>query len=121
MIVSVKDELNSFYEDFALALEMRDRDRLSQLYTDEAVFLSNGNATVIGNEQIGLLFQGPPSTKKTTFEVGEVLEDGDLIFDFGMILVDGERVSRFVGVYRRQADGGLKMAVDVPMRTSPRL
>jgi ketosteroid isomerase-like protein len=38
-----------------------------------------------------------------------------------MILLDGGRVSRFVGVYRRQADGSLKMAVDVPMRNSSSL
>jgi ketosteroid isomerase-like protein len=116
MIMSVKDELESFYEEFALALETRNLERITQLYTDDAVLLTNGTLPVIGNEQIGQLFQGPPSTKKTTFEVGEVLEDGDLIADFGMILLDGERVSRFVGVYRRQTNGSLKMAVDVPMR-----
>jgi ketosteroid isomerase-like protein len=118
MIMSVNDELKSFYEEFALALDSRDIDRLSHLYTDDAVFLRNGSAPVIGGKQIGQLFQGPASTKKTTFEIGEVLEDGDLIVDVGMILLDGDRVSRFVGVYRRQADGSLKMAVDVPMSSS---
>lgn len=119
--MSVNEELESFYEEFALALETRDPDRLSQLYTDDAVFLSNGSVPVIGNEQIGTLFQGSSSTMKTTFEVGEVLEDGDLIVDCGMILVDGRRVSQFVGVYRRQGNGSLKMAVDVPMRSSSSL
>ena len=119
--MSVVDELKSFYEEFAIALETRNLDRLSHLYTDDAVFLRNGSAPVIGSEQIGQLFQGPPSTKKTTFEVGEVLEDGDLIIDVGMILLDGERASRFVGVYRRQADGSLKMAVDGPMKISSSL
>ena len=114
--MSVIDELKSFYEEFALALETRDLDRLSQLYTDDAVFLRNETAPVIGNDQIGQLFHGPPTSKKTTFEVGEVLEDGDLIIDIGMILVDGGRVSLFVGVYRRQANGSLKMAVEVPMK-----
>src|ERR1035441_420195 len=116
MIVSVNDELESFYEEFALALETRDPERLSQLYTDDAVFLRNGAAPVIGNKEIGHLFQGPPPTSETTFQVGEVLEDGDLIVDVGMILLDGDHVSRFVGVYRRQADGSLKMAIDVPMK-----
>lgn len=119
--MSVYDELESFYEEFALALETRNLVRLSHLYTDDAVFLRNGTVAVIGNERIGQLFQGTPSSNKTTFEVGEVLEDGDLIIDVGMILLNGERASRFVGVYRRQADGNLKMAVDVPMRTSSSL
>lgn len=114
--MSVNDELESFYEEFARALETSDLDRLTNLYTDDAVFLRNGTAPVIGNEQIGQLFQGPPSTRKTTFEVGEVLEDGDLIIDAGVILHDGERALRFIGVYRRQSDGSLKMAVDVPMK-----
>ena len=119
--MSVKDELDSFYEQFALALETRDLDRFTQFYTDDAVVLRNGSAPVIGNEQISQLFQVRSSTKKTTFEVGEVLEDGDLIIDSGMILHDGERVFRFVGVYRRQADGSLKMAVDIPMKLSTSL
>jgi ketosteroid isomerase-like protein len=115
--MSVNDELESFYEVFSSVLETRDLDRLSQLYTDEAMFLASGTAPVIGNQQISDLFEGPLPTKKTTFEVGEVLEDGDLIVDIGWILNDGSRVSRFVGVYRRQSDGRLKMAVDVPMKT----
>jgi ketosteroid isomerase-like protein len=119
--MAVNDELKSFYEEFALALDTRDLVRISQLYTDDAVFLRNGSAPITGSEQIGQLFQGPPPTTKTTFEFGDVLEDGDLIVDIGMILHDGDRVSRFVGVYRRQADGSLKMAVDVPMRSSSSL
>jgi ketosteroid isomerase-like protein len=119
--LSINDELKTFYEEFALALETRDLHQLSQLYTDDAVFITNGAAPVIGNEQIGHLFQGPPTTKRTTFEVGEVLEDGDLIVDVGTILLDGGRVSRFVGVYRRQANGSLKMAIDVPMKASSSL
>jgi ketosteroid isomerase-like protein len=116
IIMSADDELATFYEEFARALESRDPDRLSQFYTDDADFLSNGTAPVIGREQIGHLFQGPTATKKTTFEVGAVLEDGDLVVDVGNILHDGVRVARFVGVYRRQVDGSLKMAVDVPMK-----
>jgi ketosteroid isomerase-like protein len=113
--MAVNDELKSFYEEFALALDTRDLVRISRLYTDDAVFLRNGSAPITGSEQIGQLFQGPPPTTKTTFEFGDVLEDGE------MILHDGDRVSRFVGVYRRQADGSLKMAVDVPMRSSSSL
>jgi ketosteroid isomerase-like protein len=116
MIVSVHDELAAFYEAFTRALESSDPDRMSQYYTDDAVFLRNGAAPVIGREQIGRLFHGPAATKKTTFEVGAVLEDGDLVVDVGHILLGGVRVSRFVGVYRRQVDGSLKMAVDVPMK-----
>jgi ketosteroid isomerase-like protein len=117
MFMSAKDELQSFYEEFSSVLETRDLDRLCQLYTDEAMFLASGTAPVIGNRRISDLFEGPLPTEKTTFEVGEVLEDGDLIVDIGWILNDGSRVSRFVGIYRRQSDGRLKMAVDVPMKS----
>lgn len=114
--MSVNDDLESFYKEFAMALQTQDVGRLCQLYTDDAVFLRSGAVPVIGNRQISDLFEGPSPTKKTTFEVGDVLEDGDLIVDVGRILVDGSLVSRFVGVYRRQSDGRLMMAVDVPMK-----
>jgi ketosteroid isomerase-like protein len=117
MFMSANDDLESFYEEFSSALETRDLNRLCQLYTDEAMFLASGTAPVIGNRQISDLFDGPSPAKKTTFEVGEILEDGDLIVDIGWILNDGSRVSRFIGVYRRQSDGRLKMAVDVLMKS----
>jgi ketosteroid isomerase-like protein len=52
MIMSVNDELESFYEEFPIAFETRDLDRLCQLYTDEAIFLTSGTAPVIGNQRI---------------------------------------------------------------------
>ena len=115
--MSVNEDLESFYEEFSSALETRDVNRLCQLYTDEAMFLASGTAPVIGNQQISDLFEDPSSTDKATFEVGEVLEDGDLIVDIGWILNNESRVSRFVGVYRRQSDRRLKMVIDVPMKT----
>ena len=89
--MSAIDDLELFYDEFASALETRDIDRLSRLYADEAAFLSSGAPTVIGNQQISHLFEGPPPTKKTTFEVGEILEDGDLIVDVGQILARHRR------------------------------
>ena len=115
--MSIHEDLESFYEEFSSALETRDFNRLCPLYTDEAVYFASATAPVFGNQQISNLCEGPAPTKKITFEVGEVLEEGDLIVDIGWILDDGSRVSRFVGIYRRQSDGRLKMAVDVAMTT----
>lgn len=55
-----------------------------------------------------------------TFETGEVIEDGDLVIDIGTLLIGGEPSGRYVVVYRRQGDGSLKLAVDVPVRGSAR-
>lgn len=61
--MSVHDELATLYA----AFEKGDPDRLAELYTDGAVFLRNGIATVVGREKIRDLFgaslpiaSGPP-------------------------------------------------------------
>ena len=114
--MTVTEALESFYGVFSSALGTRDFDRLSQLYTDEAIFLASGARPVIGNRRISDLLEGSAPTAETTFEVGEVPDDGYLMVDIGWILNDASRVSRFVGVYRRQSDATQKMAVDVPMK-----
>jgi ketosteroid isomerase-like protein len=115
-MVTIRDELSVLNEQFADAFEDRDADRLAELYDDEAVFLSQGTATVVGRDQIREFFRGPrPSSERTVFEVGEVLEDGDVVVDFGTLRRGETRVGRYVVVYRRQPDGSVRLAVDVPL------
>jgi ketosteroid isomerase-like protein len=114
--MTIRDELAAFNEEFAVALEKRGPDRVSRLYTDDAVFLSQGAAMVRGRDEIReLLLRLPPAPERITFEIGEVIEDGDLVIDIGNLLAGGARFGRYVVIYRRQADGTLKLAVDVPL------
>jgi ketosteroid isomerase-like protein len=57
----------------------------------------------------------PSSPERITFETREVLEDGDLVIDIGTLLVGGVGFGKYVVVHRRQEDGTLKIAVDVPL------
>jgi uncharacterized protein (TIGR02246 family) len=114
--MSVRDEIVAFNEEFADALDARDPDRVTQLYTEDAVFLSQEAATVFGRSEIReLLLRLPAAPEKITFEVGDVIEDGDLVIDVGILRAGGVRFGSSFVVYRRQADGTLKMAVDVPL------
>ncbi len=114
--MSVRGELDAFNEEFADALEARDPERVTRMYAEDAVFLSQGAATVAGRDEIrDLLLRLPPAPERITFKAGEVIEDGDLVIDIGTLLAGGARFGRYVVVYRRQADGSLKIAVDVPV------
>ncbi len=114
--MTVHDEVVAFNEEFADALEQRDPDRVARLYTEDAVFLGQGSPTVHGRDEIReLLLRMPAAAEKITFETGEVVEDGDLVIDIGTLLTGGVRFGRYVVVHRRQPDGSLKIAVDVPV------
>jgi ketosteroid isomerase-like protein len=114
-VASTRDQLDSMNMAFAEALAQGDLERLGGFYTEDAVFLRNGVPTLAGRERILELFRGPAGTGVVSFETGEVLEDGDIVVDIGTLLRDGEANGRYVVVYRRQADGTLKLAVDVPI------
>ena len=114
--VSTRDELDALNGAIAKALEERDAEGLTEFYTDDAVFLMNGEPTVAGHDALRAMFaELPPSDHRVTFEAGEILEDGDLVVDIGSIRSGGERIARYVVVYRRLADGSLRLAVDVPV------
>lgn len=114
--MTILEELATFNEDFADALERNDSQRVANLYTEDAVFLSQGAQTVRGRDDIReLLLRMPSSPERITFETREVLEDGDLVVDIGTLLIGGVGFGKYVVVHRRQADGTLKIAVDVPL------
>jgi uncharacterized protein (TIGR02246 family) len=114
--MTIHEELASFNEEFADGLEKKDSERVANLYTEDAVFLSQGADAVHGRENIReLLLRMPSSPERITFETREVLEDGDLVIDIGTLLVGGVGFGKYVVVHRRQEDGALKIAVDVPL------
>jgi ketosteroid isomerase-like protein len=117
--VGIRDELASFNDMFATALAENDPDRIADFYTVDAVFLSQGVPTVSGRAQILEMFRGfKANGEAIAFETGDVIEDGDLVIDIGSLLAGGKPSGRYVVVYRRQGDGSLKLAVDVPIRGS---
>jgi len=114
--MTVQDDVASFNEEFADGLARSDADRVSSLYTEDAVFLSQGAPPIRGRDEIRELFlRMPSSSEPITFDSREILEDGDLVVDIGTLLVGGVGFGKYVIVHRRQADGSLKIAVDVPL------
>jgi ketosteroid isomerase-like protein len=114
--MTILEELASFNKEFAVGLEQNDSERVADLYTKDAVFLSQGADTVHGQENIReLLLRMPSSPERISFETREVFEDGDLVVDTGTLLVGGVGFGKYVVIHRRQADGTLKIAVDVPL------
>lgn len=112
--MSTRDEVAALNAEIADALEKRDAAGLTGFYTSDAVFLTNGEPTVVGRDAIRRMFQElPPSDHRISFEAGEILEEGDLVVDIGSIHSGGDRIARYVVVYRRQPDGTLRLAVDV--------
>jgi ketosteroid isomerase-like protein len=114
--MTVQEDVAAFNEEFAVGLAKNDAVRVSYLYTEDAVFLSQGAPPVRGRDEIRDLFlRMPSSSEPITFESREILEDGDLVVDIGTLLVGGVGFGKYVIVHRRQADGTLKIAVDVPL------
>jgi ketosteroid isomerase-like protein len=114
--MSVRDELEAINARFSAAMAVPDPEQLGALFTDDAVFLSSGRPTTVGREAILERFrQSFDAPVDVRFECGEVLDGGDIVVDIGTILHDGAESSRYVVVYRRQPDGSLKLAVDVPL------
>lgn len=117
--MTTRDELDVVNEAFAALLATPDPGRLAAFYTDDAVFLEAGKATTIGRAAILEKFRRDlPEPMSVRFETGEVIEDGDLVVDIGTLHSGGKRFARYVVVYRRQEDGTLKLAVDVPLRAN---
>ena len=114
--MTVRDELAVINKEVAQAMVDRDVDRIASYYTDDAVFIEADSPTLAGRAAIADKFRGPDTGAfPITFESGEVIEDRDLVVDIGSIRLDGNHLARYVVVFRRQSDGSLKMAVDVPI------
>ena len=113
-VVDLREELESFNADFAAALARHDVDRIAQCYTDDAVLLTSGVATVFGRSAIVELFEpAGESSAAVEFESERTLEGGDLVVDIGSIIRAGDVQARYVVVHRRQTDGSLKLAADI--------
>lgn len=114
--MSTRDELNAINAKFAAAAALPAPEQMAAFYTEDAVFLSNGRPTTVGREAILERFrQGFSAPVNISFQCGEIIEGGDLVVDIGTISHDGMASGRYVVVYRRQPDGSLKLAVDVPL------
>jgi len=122
--MALKEELIEFAEKFGAAASTGDGETLTDLYTDDAVFMTHGLPVAAGREELHAMFSDDPAPGSMSIEPGElILDGGDLIVDVGSFVTanhDGTNVrpGKYVAVYRRQSDGDLKLVVHVPVRVA---
>jgi len=122
--MALNEELAAFAEEFGAAASTGDGERLTNLYADDAIFMTHGLPVAAGRAELHAMFSDDPAPGSMSIEPGElVLDSGDIVVDVGSYVTanhDGTNVrpGKYVAVYRRQSDGSLKLAVHVPVRVA---
>lgn len=111
--MTIRDELDAINAAFGEAFATQDAERLAAFYADDARLLFHGRPVIRGRAEVDAALRdmvagGPASVR---FVTEEVISDGSLVVDIGRIVGETGQ-SRYVVVYRRQADGSLRIVVD---------
>ena len=111
--MTIHDELDAINAGFSEAFATQDAERLAAFYADDARLLFHGQPVIRGRAEVDAAIRemvagGPASLR---FVTDEVIADGSLVVDVGRIISPTGQ-SKYVVVYRRQTDGGLKVIVD---------
>jgi uncharacterized protein (TIGR02246 family) len=119
--VATRNELDTINAGFGEAFATQDAERLAAFYADDARLLFNGQPIIRGRAAVDAAMRdmvagGPASVR---FVTEEVIEDGSLVVDVGRI-VSPSGQSKYVVVYRRDADGSLRIIVDAASSDGPR-
>jgi ketosteroid isomerase-like protein len=111
--VAVRDELDAINAGFGDAFAMQDAERLAAFYSDDARLLFNGHPIIRGRAAVdaALLGMVQGGSASLRFVSDEVIEEGSLVVDIGRIIGPSGQ-SKYVVVYRRQADGSLRIIID---------
>jgi ketosteroid isomerase-like protein len=118
--VAIRDELDAINAGFGEAFATQDAERLAAFYADDARLLFHGQPIIRGRVAVDAALRdmvagGPASLR---FVTDEVIEDGSLVIDIGRI-VSPSGQSKYVVVYRRQADQSLRIIVDAASSDGP--
>ena len=118
--VATRDELDAINAGFGEGFATQDAERLAAFYADDARLLFHGQPIIRGRAAVDaairdMVADGPASLR---FVTEEVIEDGSLVVDIGRI-VSPSGQSKYVVVYRRQADGSLRIIVDAASSDGP--
>lgn len=118
--MGTREELEAINAGFGDAFATQDAERLAAFYADDARLLFHGQPIVRGRAAVDaalreMVVGGPASLR---FVTDEVIEDGSLVVDIGRI-VGPNGQSKYVVVYRREADGSLRIVVDAASGDGP--
>jgi uncharacterized protein (TIGR02246 family) len=114
-------------EAWSAAAQAKDAEKFLTFYTDDAVFLAEGQPDARGiaalREAIGGMMQDPNFALSFQDDTVEVARSGDLAYETGgytLTMSDAEQKpatqrGHYVVIWKKQADGAWKAAVDAPV------
>jgi ketosteroid isomerase-like protein len=121
--MTTRDDVRNLKAQFAQAVAEKDVKALVHCYEADGVVLAPVTQMVRGSSALGGLFQRDiidAGVKAIEFDTTDPVEDGSLVIEAGRNLVylelpDGGSIAnpgKYLVVYRRQADGSLKLVFD---------
>ncbi len=118
--VGLRADVESAHDGLVASFRAGDLAGVARGYTDDAVMLGPDGYRIQGKEAMEKYWTGLRGGRDWTLEALDVDGDRDLVFELGRSTLvhenhDGQIVTsvvKFVGVWRRQPDGSLKLAVD---------
>jgi ketosteroid isomerase-like protein len=121
--MTTPDDVRNVLAGFAKAVAEKDVKALVDYYEADGTVLAPNAPMVRGSSALGDLFQKDmidAGVKAIEFDTTDLVEDGSLVIEAGRNLVhvelpDGSSAAdpgKYLVVYRRQADGSLKMMFD---------
>jgi len=118
--MAIQDELDAINAGFGEAFATQDAERLAAFYAADARLLFHGQPIIRGRAAVDatireLVADGPA---RLQFVSDEVIEDSSLVVDIGRIVSAGGQ-STYVVIYRREADGSLRIIVDAVSSDGP--
>jgi ketosteroid isomerase-like protein len=121
--MTTRDDVRNVLARFVKAVAEKDVKALVDCYEADGVVLAPNTPMVRGSSALGDLFQRDiidAGVKAMDLETTDLIEEGSLVIEAGRNLVHVERPDggsiadpgKYLVVYRRQADGSLKLIFD---------
>ena len=127
--MTTRDEVRNVLAGFVKAVADQDAEAAVNYYEVDAVVLAPNAPMVRGSSALRDMFQGmiDGGVKAIEFNTTDLIEDGSLVAEVGtsvihVELADGSSIAdpgKYLVVYRRQADGEVKMVFDAFSGDSP--
>jgi ketosteroid isomerase-like protein len=127
--MTTRDEVRNVLAGFVKAVADQDAKAAVNYYEVDAVVLAANAPMVRGSSALRDMFQGmiDGGVKAIEFNTTDLIEDGSLVAEVGtsvihVELADGSSIAdpgKYLVVYRRQADGEVKMVFDAFSGDSP--
>jgi ketosteroid isomerase-like protein len=121
--MTTRDDVGNVLARFAKAVTEKDVETLVDCYEADGIVLAPNSPMVRGSSALGDLFQRDiidAGVKAIDFDTTDLVEDGSLVIEAGRNVVHVELpnggsiadAGKYLVVYRREADGNLKLVFD---------